>query len=460
LTTFKELNLLPSLEKAIEEEGYLVPTPIQERAIPAALAGQDILGCAQTGTGKTAAFCLPILNLLVGQEQKAVPQRPLVLVLSPTRELALQIGDSFATYGRHVDISHTVVYGGVGQESQVAAIEEGVHVLIATPGRLLDLLGQDCVYLNRLLVFVLDEADRMLDMGFLPDLKKIMKVLPLSRQSMFFSATMPPKIVRLSDKLLYDPFSIDVTPEEASVEAIDQRVIFVEYGQKKPLLVKLIKADDVGQAIVFVKTKRGASSVAEYLERHEINAVAIHGNKSQTARQEALNEFRENKVQILVATDLAARGIDVDGLTHVFNFEFPIDPESYIHRIGRTGRAGAAGIAISLCTDEEREKLRSIERLIGFEILPDGREPEPLTQAELETADEETEGKGRRNRRQRQQRGSSISRDTDVSPTPPAIRLEPELLKREAKPRPTAAERKSTRNRRRRKSDDDNESGD
>ena len=217
MTTFKELNLLQPLEQAIEEEGYTVPTPIQEQAIPAALAGQDILGCAQTGTGKTAAFCLPILNLLVSQEQKAVSKRPLVLVLSPTRELAVQIGESFATYGRHVEISHTVVYGGVGQESQVEAIEQGVHVLVATPGRLLDLIGQDCVYLNRLLVLVLDEADRMLDMGFLPDLKKIMKVLPLSRQSMFFSATMPPKIVKLSDKLLYDPFRIDVTPQDVSV---------------------------------------------------------------------------------------------------------------------------------------------------------------------------------------------------------------------------------------------------
>ena len=455
MTTFKELHLLPPLEKAIEEESYVVPTPIQEQAIPAALAGQDILGCAQTGTGKTAAFCLPILNLLVGQEYKAVSQRPLVLILSPTRELALQIGDSFATYGRHVDISHTVVYGGIGQESQVASIEEGVHVLIATPGRLLDLIGQNCVYLNRLLVFVLDEADRMLDMGFLPDLKKIMKVLPLSRQSMFFSATMPPKIVRLSDKLLYDPCRIDVTPDDVSIEAIDQRVIFAEHGQKKPLLVKLIKADDVGQAIVFVKTKRGASSVAEYLQGHEIKAVAIHGNKSQTARQDALNEFRDNDVQILVATDLAARGIDVDGLTHVFNFEFPINPESYIHRIGRTGRAGATGIAISLCSNEEREQLHNIERLIGFEILPDGREPEPLISTEQEIVDDKPESKGRRNRRQRQQRGSSISRDIGISPAPPPVRIEPELLKREAKPRPTAAERKSSRNRRRRKSQEE-----
>ena len=450
MTTFKELNLLQPLEQAIEEEGYTVPTPIQEQAIPAALAGQDILGCAQTGTGKTAAFCLPILNLLVSQEQKAVSKRPLVLVLSPTRELAVQIGESFATYGRHVEISHTVVYGGVGQESQVEAIEQGVHVLVATPGRLLDLIGQDCVYLNRLLVLVLDEADRMLDMGFLPDLKKIMKVLPLSRQSMFFSATMPPKIVKLSDKLLYDPFRIDVTPQDVSVESIDQRVIFVEHAQKKPFLVSLIRTDDVGQAIVFVKTKRGAGSVAEYLQQHDIKAIAIHGNKSQTARHEALDGFRDGQVQILVATDLAARGIDVDGLTHVFNFELPIDPEGYIHRIGRTGRAGAAGIAITLCTTDEIEKLRSIERLIGFEILEDGRQAEPLPEVVVGESDEgEGSGKGRRHRRSRRKADGPVVRDEDISPTPPKSHLEPELLRKVPKPRPTAADRKAARDRRR-----------
>ncbi|MEZ6127562.1 MAG: DEAD/DEAH box helicase [Planctomycetaceae bacterium] len=449
MTTFQDLNLIGPLQEAIAEEGYQVPTPIQEMTIPPAMEGLDILGCAQTGTGKTAAFALPMLNLFAGKSFKAVAKRPLGLVLAPTRELAIQIGASFDAYGRHVDVSHALVYGGVGQGRQVQAIEHGVHVLIATPGRLLDLMGQEFIFLNRLQIFVLDEADRMLDMGFLPDLKQIIKSLPIRRQSMFFSATMPHKIVQLSQKLLHHPVSVDVAPKKTNVELIDQRVIFAEHAQKKPLLLKLITAGDVGQAIVFTKTKRGANFVAEYLRRNKIDAVAIHGNKSQNARQQALDAFRADKVQILVATDLASRGIDVDGISHVFNFEMPIEPEAYIHRIGRTGRAGATGIAISLCSPGERNMLKSIERLIGFEILEDGREPEPLPPSAERVRpddDDDDSSTGRRNRRRRRTRGPRRPPATTANPSDEVKRpIMPPL----APPRPTAATRKNARNRRR-----------
>lgn len=448
LATFKDLSLIPPLQKAIREEGYEVPTPIQEQTIPAGLDGRDILGCAQTGTGKTAAFCLPILNHFSSHNVKVVTKRPVGLVLAPTRELAIQIGDSFAAYGRHVDVRHALVYGGVGQGRQVKAIEKGVHVLVATPGRLLDLMGQEHIFLNRLQVFVLDEADRMLDMGFLPDLKRIIKSLPVRRQSMFFSATMPHKIVQLSAKLLHNPVRVDVAPKKTSVELIDQRVIFAEHRQKKPLLLKLITAGDVGQAIVFTRTKRGANFVADYLRRHDIEAVAIHGNKSQNARQQALDAFRADKVQILVATDLAARGIDVEGITHVFNFELPMEPEGYVHRIGRTGRAGATGIAISLCTPDEKTRLRDIERLIGFKILQDGREPEALKPEEKAAPDESVRD-GRPNRRQRQRRGSSKGGRKPAAAAPAANN---EQTPPPVKERPTAAQRKRARNRRRPKS--------
>ncbi len=410
MSDFQQFNLIAALQQAIQDEGYELPTPIQQQTLPVALEGQDVLGCAQTGTGKTAAFVLPILNHLADNGFKTVANRPLALILAPTRELAIQIGDSCDAYGRHVDVSHVLVYGGVGQGRQVQAVEEGVHILIATPGRLMDLMSQEHIYLNRLQIFVLDEADRMLDMGFLPDLKRIIKSLPVRRQSMFFSATMPDSIMNLAERLLYQPVMVKVDAEHTNVDLIDQRVIFAEYRQKKPLLSQLLKAGDVGQAIVFTRTKRGADYVAEYLRRDDIEAVAIHGNKSQNARQQALDKFRADKVQVLVATDLAARGIDVEGITHIINFELPVEPEVYVHRIGRTGRAGANGIAITFCSPDEAIRLQKIERLIGFKLLEDGRTPEPLPESETETgSDDDGSRPSSRNRRRRRKGGPRTS---------------------------------------------------
>ena len=375
LKTFDQLKLVPEIQRAIAGENYETPTPIQAQTIPAALKGQDILGCAQTGTGKTAAFALPILNELAQQNERPIPECPDALILAPTRELAIQIGDSFKTYGKHLKIRHALVYGGVNQNSQVRALRQGVHVLVATPGRLLDLMNQGHVSLGELQIFVLDEADRMLDMGFLPDLKRIIKDLPDDRQSMFFSATLAPNIRKLSQQLLFNPLSVNVTPKTTSVERITQQVMFVDSKQKRELLHETIDGDDVDRVIVFTRTKRGANQVAEKLTRSGFSAAAIHGNKSQNARQRALDAFRRGDIQVLVATDVAARGIDIDGVSHVINYDMPVEPESYVHRIGRTGRAGAEGIAISFCTSAERSELRAIEKLIGQSIEAVGDDP-------------------------------------------------------------------------------------
>ena len=382
MKTFAELDLIAPLQRALADEKYEIPTPIQAQTIPGALSGHDVLGCAQTGTGKTAAFALPILNRLGKQNLPSKPNRPLVLVLAPTRELAIQIGDSFATYGKHLPLRHVLVYGGVSQGNQVRALNRGAHILVATPGRLLDLMEQGYIHLNDLQVFVLDEADRMLDMGFLPDLKKIIKQLPQKRQSLFFSATMPPKIVELSQRLLTDPLSVNVTPESTSVERIEQQVFFVERNGKRDLLQKILTKPDVDRAIVFSRTKRGANLLAQKLLLGGIRAAAIHGNKSQGARQRALEAFRNKQVQVLVATDVAARGIDIDGVTHVVNFDLPVEPESYVHRIGRTGRAGAEGLAISFCSTDERGDLLAIERLIGQKVplAPGQPAPPPISE--------------------------------------------------------------------------------
>lgn len=451
MDSFKALKLIPPLQRAIEEEGYTVPTPVQARTIPSTLQGKDVLGCAQTGTGKTAAFALPILNHFGANKVKPVAKRPLGLVVAPTRELAIQIAESFETYGKYLNLKHVVIYGGVGQGRQVKAIDSGVHMVIATPGRLLDLMQQKALFLNRLQVFVVDEADRMMDMGFLPDLKRIMKDLPIRRQSLFFSATMPKKIAQLAEQLLHKPVKVNVAPRKTSVELIDQRVIFAAHQQKKALLVKLIKAGDVGQAIVFTRTKRGANSVAEFLRRNKLDAQPIHGNLSQNARQRVLTAFREDKVQILVATDLASRGIDVEAISHVFNFELPNEPEAYVHRIGRTGRAGSRGIAISLCCNDERPYLTEIERLIGFEILEDGRKPEPLPKpAEGSTTPAgPKEGEPGKRKSRRRRRGNSRGKKKTTS-TDPTATAAPST----EKTRPTAAQRKASRNRRRRKSED------
>ena len=360
---FSDLNLIEPLQKAVLESGYTVATPIQEQAIPHLLEGRDLLGCAQTGTGKTAAFALPILQRLATAPSRLQAKHARVLVLTPTRELAIQIHDSFKTYGKYLKIRTAVVYGGVSQVPQVASISQGVDVLIATPGRLLDLIEQRLLSLRALEVFVLDEADRMLDMGFINDIRKIIAMLPQKRHNLFFSATMPPEIQKLSSVLLTDPVSVEVTPVSSTAELISQFVMFVDKDKKRDLLRFVLENKNLKRVIVFTRTKHGANKVAEVLEKNRVPSAAIHGNKSQGARQRALEEFRTGKIRVLVATDIAARGIDIDGITHVINFELPNVSESYVHRIGRTARAGAEGVAISFCDSEERAYLKDIEKL-------------------------------------------------------------------------------------------------
>jgi ATP-dependent RNA helicase RhlE len=374
--SFKELNLIEPIQRAIETENYAIPTPIQAAAIPHLLAGRDLLGCAQTGTGKTAAFALPILQLIDQNRQPAAPHGVRALVLSPTRELASQISRSFEVYGRHLHFRQAVVFGGVNQNPQVRALARGVHVLVATPGRLLDLMGQGHVRMDKLTIFVLDEADRMLDMGFLPDLRRIVAQLPSRRQSLFFSATMSARASELASVLLTNPVRISVTPPATTVGRIDQRVFFVERSMKQALLRRLLGVSGVSRALVFTRTKHGADKVARLLGREGLVADAIHGNKSQNMRERTLEKFRRGSVRILVATDLAARGIDVDDVSHVINFDMPLEPESYVHRIGRTGRAGAAGVALSFCDPTERGSLRAIEKLTKQAIAIDGGVPQ------------------------------------------------------------------------------------
>jgi ATP-dependent RNA helicase RhlE len=403
LKTFSQLDLISPLQRALEHEKYQTPTPVQARAIPPALLGRDVLGCAQTGTGKTAAFALPLLNRLGERNRKAEPNRPRVLVLAPTRELAIQISQSIATYGKQLRLKQVLVYGGVNQTGQVRALNRGAHIVVATPGRLLDLMDQGHIELGLLEVFVLDEADRMLDMGFLPDLKRVIRALPAKRQSMFFSATLPPKIRELTTRLLRDPVQVTIAPRTEGVEAIQQQVWFVEQREKQRLLSDLLGRSEVERAIVFTRTKRGASRVAERLERAGTPTAVIHGNKSQNARQRALEAFRGNRVRVLVATDVAARGIDVDGISHVVNFDLPDQPESYVHRIGRTGRAGAAGIAVSFCSDGERGDLRAIEKWIG-QTVPAAPGQSRRERPEVSAPPSDKSGKSRRDSRKRSTR--------------------------------------------------------
>ena len=362
--TFEQLELAPQIHRAVKAEGYERPTPIQAAAIPHLLTGRDLIGCAQTGTGKTAAFALPILQRLAADRRKTQPRSARVLVLTPTRELAAQVGEGFRTYGRYLDLSHALVFGGVGQMPQVKALSRGVDVLVATPGRLLDLMNQGHVNLAGVEVFVLDEADRMLDMGFLPDMKRVIAKLPRKRQTLLFFATMAPGIQKLAEGMLTDPVNVAVTPPASTVDLIDERLLFVDDGNKRPLLTELLKSPTTGRALVFTRTKHGANKLVKQLGLSGIEARAIHGNKSQSARTEALSEFRKGSCRVLVATDIAARGIDVDGITHVINYDMPNEPESYVHRIGRTARAGAEGTAISFCSAAERDYLRDIERLL------------------------------------------------------------------------------------------------
>jgi ATP-dependent RNA helicase RhlE len=364
--TFQVFGLSEPILRAVGSEGYTTPTPIQAQAIPHLLAGRDLLGCAQTGTGKTAAFALPILHRLGSgpQRPQGRPGRIRVLVLSPTRELAAQIGESFQAYGRHTGLRHTVIYGGVGQQPQTRALRQGVDILVATPGRLIDLMNQGFIDLGSVEIFVLDEADRMLDMGFMPDVRRVVAKLPKKRQTACFSATMPDAIARLADSLLCDPVQIRIAPIKATTELIEQSVFFVQRQNKPQLLANLLKTGAISRALVFTRTKHGADRVVRQLHQSGIRADAIHGNKSQSARQRTLADFKLNRTPVLVATDIASRGIDVEGISHVLNYDLPDEPETYIHRIGRTGRAGASGVALSFCDNEERKYLKAIERLI------------------------------------------------------------------------------------------------
>lgn len=380
--SFQKLNLIEPILKALQAEGYSKPTPIQEQSIPALLERKDLLGCAQTGTGKTAAFALPILQLIHTDElYKKQPAGIKALVLTPTRELAIQIGESLTAYGKLLRIRHTVIFGGVPQHAQTNALRAGVDILVATPGRLLDLMNQGYVRLEHLKILVLDEADRMLDMGFIHDVKKIIARIPAKRQTIFFSATMPPEIAKLADTILTHPVKVEVTPVSSTANTVKQEIYFVEKQDKKSLLLHLLKDESINTALVFTRTKHGADRVAKDLNRAGITAEAIHGNKSQNARQRALSNFKAQETRVLVATDIAARGIDIDELSHVINYELPNVPETYVHRIGRTGRAGASGFSISFCDSEEKAYLKDIQKLIG-KTLPVA-EHNPYTMANV-----------------------------------------------------------------------------
>jgi ATP-dependent RNA helicase RhlE len=393
---FESLNIIEPILKSLKQEGYTIPTPIQAQSIPIVLKGTDLLGCAQTGTGKTAAFAIPILQLLNRNKQYGRNKPIRSLIVTPTRELAIQIEESFRAYGRHTGLNSTVIFGGVNQNKQVNALKSGVDILIATPGRLLDLMNQGMVSLRHIEIFVLDEADRMLDMGFIHDVKKLLTALPKKRQSLFFSATMPPDIVKLADTILFHPSKVEVTPVSSTADTIQQYVYFVDKVNKNSLLLHILQDQKIKTVLVFTRTKHGADKVVKFLVKHGINAEAIHGNKAQNARQRALSNFKAQTTRVLVATDIAARGIDVDDLEYVINYEIPNISETYVHRIGRTGRAGANGSAFSFCDAEEKKDLKNIEKLIGKKIPVIDDHPFPL-----ENPDPEKAPKGQQNRRSR-----------------------------------------------------------
>ncbi len=448
LIHFSSLDLCKPILDAIAGEGYDTPTPIQAQSIPPVLEGRDLLGCAQTGTGKTAAFALPILNRLhtaKADKKRRGATKPRVLVLSPTRELASQIDDSFRTYGRHTGLRQTVVYGGVKQFHQVKSLKRGVDILVATPGRLMDLMEQGHVDLRFIEIFVLDEADRMLDMGFIQPIRQIAAALPAERQTLLFSATMPKNIMHLADSLLQDPVKIAVTPVASAAPLIEQSVYMVSRQAKPALIEHLLAERGVKRALIFTRTKHGADKLTRKLNHSGVKATAIHGNKAQNARQRALESFRSGQSRVLVATDVAARGLDVDGITHVFNFDLPNEPEAYVHRIGRTGRAGATGLAISFCDRSERGFLRAIERITGtgidtvtvpdsIEVTPPPRPPReprphftPHTHTDKQSTGENEDAKPRRKRtrnrdadasttRRRRRRGDSPRQDNATRP--------------------------------------------
>jgi ATP-dependent RNA helicase RhlE len=392
---FQSLNIIEPILKAIDEEGYTIPTPIQEQSIPIILQGNDLLGCAQTGTGKTAAFAIPILQLLSANKTYVKKRKIRSLIVTPTRELAIQIGESFKAYGRHAGLRCTVIYGGVNQNKQTSSLQGGVDILVATPGRLLDLMNQGFISLRDVEIFVLDEADRMLDMGFIHDVKRMLAVLPRKRQSLFFSATMPPAIIKLASTILYKPLKVTVTPVSSTVDIIKQYIYFVDKGNKNALLLEVLKDENIKTALVFTRTKYGADKVARFLSKKKIKAEAIHGDKSQNARQRALTNFKAQAIRVLVATDIAARGIDVDDLGCVINYEIPNIAETYVHRIGRTGRAGAKGTALSFCHAEEKAYLKDIEKLISKKISVIDDHPFPLMDHNPEPIQKQQQGRGK-----------------------------------------------------------------
>ena len=423
---FQSLGLSEQLLLAIQQEGYSTPTPVQAQSIPPLLNGRDVLGVAQTGTGKTAAFALPVLQVMSRTKQQG-PRHIRALVLSPTRELAAQIDERFSAYSEHLDIRHKVIFGGVNQNPQVRALQKGIDVLVATPGRLLDLIGQGHIDLGRVEFFVLDEADQMLDMGFIRDIKKVLNLLPKQRQNLLFSATMPKSIADLAASFLYNAVKVDVSPDEVTVERIAQKIMFVRKADKRRLIVKIIKQEKVSKGIVFTRTKHGANRLVKQLAQSGINAAAIHGNKSQSARTKALASFKNGDIKILVATDIASRGIDVNNITHVFNYDLPNEPESYVHRIGRTARAGKSGIAYGFCDDSESGYLVGIQQLIGFDIDVDethefhfiGAIPKPGQKpGKIKTTtsgNTKNNSNGNKNKRRRNQRQSEPQRSNQKS---------------------------------------------
>ena len=419
---FKELNVIEPVLKAISEAGYEKPTEIQENSIPVVLKGRDILGCAQTGTGKTAAFAIPIIQNIVTAKGNSKERSIKALIVAPTRELAIQIEENFTIYAKYLDIKNTVIFGGVNQTSQVRKINAGVDVLVATPGRLLDLVNQRHIDLSNVKYFVLDEADRMLDMGMIHDVKKIISKLPKERQNLLFSATMPKEVTKLVNSILKNPVKVEVQPVSSTAEIISQGVYFVPKKNKKSLLIHLLKDESIKSVIVFSRTKHGANKIAKDLEKAGIQSAAIHGNKSQNQRQLALNNFKEGNIRVLVATDIAARGIDIDELSHVINYDLPDVAETYVHRIGRTGRAGASGVAITFCDEEEKAMFRSIEKIIGKSIPVLEEEHEiiqPVVTIQTKSNSERNKGNRNNNNRNKNRNGKSNYRSKSYNKNKP-----------------------------------------
>ena len=419
---FKELNVIEPVLKAISEAGYEKPTEIQENSIPVVLKGRDILGCAQTGTGKTAAFAIPIIQNIVTAKGNSKERSIKALIVAPTRELAIQIEENFTIYAKYLDIKNTVIFGGVNQTSQVRKINAGVDVLVATPGRLLDLVNQRHIDLSNVKYFVLDEADRMLDMGMIHDVKKIISKLPKERQNLLFSATMPKEVTKLVNSILKNPVKVEVQPVSSTAEIISQGVYFVPKKNKKSLLIHLLKDESIKSVIVFSRTKHGVNKIAKDLEKAGIQSAAIHGNKSQNQRQLALNNFKEGNIRVLVATDIAARGIDIDELSHVINYDLPDVAETYVHRIGRTGRAGASGVAITFCDEEEKAMFRSIEKIIGKSIPVLEEEYEiiqPVVTIQAKSNSERNKGNRNNNNRNKNRNGKSNYRSKSYNKNKP-----------------------------------------